>query len=624
MKPSVKLDATRDLSAAPSPSPAPAVANRWRVMLIIVGLLATTVTAYWGVGRCGFVNLDDDAYVEFQPMVNQGLRPAAIVWALTAVHSSNWHPLTTLSHQLDCELFGVSAAPMHWENLLWHLINAVLVFLVWRTLTGATWRSAFVAGLFALHPLHIESVAWISERKDVLHTFFWLLGIGAYCRYVRRPSVSRYAGVALALILALLAKPMAVTFPCTLLLLDLWPLQRWPTKNWFTLLKEKLPLFGLVLAHSVATYLVQHSSGAADFGQRFTLRERLGNALVAYVRYLAKTVWPESLSPFYPHPGHWPLWVVAGATAVLLTISLLIWKFHRPRGWLAFGWLWFLGTLVPVIGLVQVGAQSIADRYTYVPLLGIFTLVAWSAAEAVAHRPKLGLPVIVTAVFLLGGCWSITRRQVPAWENSLGLYAHTIKGGQDNATIRYLLALATQAAGRPEDEVVAHYRAALKFQPDYINAYAQLSILALRHQQYDEAWKFVEVTLRLEPRNPTVRRNAAAVELWRQHIPEAISHLQDALRLNPAYADGHHDLARIYVGQKRLEETRVELEIVLRLTPWDWIAHHELGLLLANVNRLDEARSSLERALWINPAFEPARRDLAALVQLQRATSPKP
>jgi protein O-mannosyl-transferase len=313
---------------------------RWILLLLVVA----TGAVYWRTGICGFVNLDDDVYVYSQPMVNLGLRPAALSWAFSSVHSNTWHPLTSLSHMLDCTLFGLAPAPMHWENLGWHLINTVLVFVVWRKLTSALWSSALVAALFALHPLHVESVAWISGRKDLLSTFFWLLGLGAYARYAAVPDRGRYFLMLLCFALGLLAKPMIITFPCTLLLLDYWPLRRWPKRSWPALLKEKLPLFGLAAAFSVLTYVAQKSTGAADFGQRFALDARIGNALVSYARYLGKTFWPESLAPFYPHPGYWPGWCVVGTSALLIALSALAWWQRRDRPWFVTGWLWFLGT----------------------------------------------------------------------------------------------------------------------------------------------------------------------------------------------------------------------------------------------------------------------------------------
>ena len=506
--------------------------RRPHAWVVIAVLCVVTVFAYWRVGECGFVNLDDDAYVEFQPLVNLGLRPAGIAWAFTGSHSSNWHPLTTLSHMLDCELFGVRATPMHWENLLWHVLNTALVFLVWRSLTDATWRPAIVAALFALHPLHVESVAWISERKDVLSAFFWLLGLWAYAAYSRRPSFGRYVLIAAAMVFALLSKPMAVTFPCTLLLLDFWPLRRWPARSWKSLLVEKLPLFALVGVHSVLTFLVQR--GAAAFGERFSLGARLGNALVAYVRYIGKTVWPESLAPMYFHPGYWPATAVVAAMVILSVVSALVWWHRRIRPWLAFGWCWFLGTLVPVIGIIQVGAQSMADRYMYLPILGLFTMAVWQIARVVQTWPRARLAVVAATSSLLLCLGAFTARQVPSWKNSLVLYQHSIAVGEDNAAVRYLLAVALQASGRPVAEVIAQYQRALQHRPDYVNALTQLAIIAITHQQMDEARKIIEETIRLEPNNPSLRANLGAFWVRAGRPDEAIKHFDEVLRLESA------------------------------------------------------------------------------------------
>jgi Tfp pilus assembly protein PilF len=583
---------------------------------IVLLLAVFTVFAYWRVGQAGFVNLDDDAYVEHQPLVNQGIRPAAIVWALTGTHSNNWHPLTTLSHILDCEVFGVRAAPMHWENLVWHILNSALVFLVWRALTGATWRPAVLAALFALHPLHVESVAWISERKDVLSAFFWLLGLGAYVRYARIPSTGRYLLVTGAMILALLSKPMAVTFPCTLLLLDFWPLRRWPGRAWKSLFIEKLPLFAVAALHSVLTFVVQSSTGAGQYGERFPFGARLGNAIISYARYLGKTFWPDGLSPMYFHPGYWPTVLVAGATLGLAAVTIVIWWHRRTRPWLIFGWLWFLGTLVPVIGLVQVGAQSMADRYMYVPILGVFTLVVWQFARLVHLWPRTrGVLIAATASILLT-FGIVTGRQVKTWNNSIALYQHSIDEGEDNAAVRYLLAIALQAAGRPQAEVVAQFQHALERQPDYVNALTQLAIVALSSQRMDEARTLIEQTVRLEPANPGLHANLGAY--WRRagRPDEAIRHFEHVLQLDPKSSGAHLELGQIRLEKNEAEAGRAHYEIRARLDRWNPEAQADYGTLLCNLRRLDEARRYLERALWLRPDFPRARQNLDATNQL--------
>ena len=600
-----------------TPSPFPAVPRPHPALFLVVIALAT-VLAYWRAGEAGFVNLDDDAYVEFQPLVNQGLRAPGIVWAFTGSHSSNWHPLTTLSHMLDCEVFGVKAAPMHWVNVGWHVLNSLLVFLVWRAFTGATWRPAIVAVLFALHPLHVESVAWISERKDVLSGFFWLLGIWAYVAYARHRTIGRYLLVTTAMVLALLSKPMAVTFPCTLLLLDFWPLRRWPELTWRKLFLEKLPLFALVGVHSVLTFLVQSASGAANFGERFPLGARLGNALIAYVRYVGKTVWPEGFSPLYFHPGYWPGGWVAGAAALLLLATLFVWGQRRSRPWLLFGWLWFLGTLVPVIGLVQVGAQAMADRYMYFPILGLFTLVVWQFARLVYFWPHIRPMLFGATAALVAVLGVITARQVGAWRNSITLYERSIAAGEDNAAVRYLLAVALQAAGRPQAEVVAQFRRALEIRPDYINAITQLAVIALSNQRLDEARRLVEEAARYEPNNPGMHANLGALALRSGKTEEAIRHYETVLRLDPKSTGAHFELGQILLNRNEMEAGRVHFEARARIDKWNPDALADYGTLLTNMKRFEEARHYLERALWIRPNFPRARQNLDVTLQLMR------
>lgn len=590
-----------------------------RPWLVALAITLATLVAYRDVGVGGFVNLDDDAYVEAQPMVNQGLRPVAWVWAWTSVHSSNWHPLTTLSHMLDCELFGLRPAPMHWENLGWHVLNTLLVFFVLRSLTRATWRSALVAALFALHPLHVESVAWISERKDVLHTFFWLLGIGAYVRWVRQPSLLRASFVAVCAILALLAKPMAVTFPATLLLLDFWPLGRWPQKSWRALVVEKLPFFALAAIHSVVTVLVQHGSGAANYAQRFSLAARAENAVVAYVRYLGKMFWPESLSAFYHHPGFWPAWIFVGAAVFLASASAWIWSQRAARPWLIVGWLWFLGTLLPVIGLMQVGAQSMADRYTYLPLLGIFIVLAWSLAALSTHAPR---ETVALSCAVLLCCAMLTSRQVRTWRNSIELYSHSIAVGEDNSTVRYLLAGALQAAGRSDAEVIAQYRQALSLQPNYVNAITQLAIFSLRANRVDEARQLIEESIRFEPTNPGLHKNLGTVLQMLGRPNEARQEFEAALSRDPNDASVHRELAVMAIAQNQVDEARTHLMAMVHVKTWDPDALCELGALLANVRQLPESRACLERALWIRPDFPRALDNLRTVERIEKSSGP--
>lgn len=595
-----------------------------RVPFILAALLVATLVAYWQVGECGFVGYDDPSYVRDEPMVNQGLRTAAIAWAFTGVHSVNWHPLTSLSHLLDCTLFGLRPGPMHWVNLGWHLLNTALVFLVWQRLAtdhgrpardprSDVWPAVFVSACFALHPLHVESVAWISERKDVLSTALWLLAILAYLRWTAQPGRLRYAAVAACTALALMAKPMAVTLPFTLLLLDYWPLRRWPAQSWRALVWEKGPLFVLVLALSIVVYLVQDSTGATGFGASLTPGMRLGNAAVSYVRYLGLTFWPAALSPFYPHPGWWPWWAMAGALAILAAVSWLVWRERERRRWLAFGWCWYLGTLVPAIGLVQVGSQSIADRYTYVPLLGVFTMLAWAAAELVERHPRWRGPVAALAALALAAGLLRTVQQVRIWRDPVTLIEQMRATIGEHPVVYRELATAFLVLGRSEEEVIAQYRRGHEWWPDYPFFLQELGLHAARQGRFDEARAQLERARTLAPRDVSPEHNLATVWKMQGRLDEALEHVRRAKELGPRDPDPRRLLAEIYVEQGRLGEAREALLDAIRGARWDWLAYNELGALDFQLGRYSAAEASLEQALWINPGDELAAKNLAAV-----------
>lgn len=590
-----------------------------RRVIIILLLVAAIVAAFFPAGSAGFVSLDDDAYVEQAVFVNRGFTRSGVAWALSSIHTANWHPLTTLSHMLDCHSFGKHAGMMHWENIAWHAMNAVLVFLAWHTMTGALGRAAVVAALFALHPLHVESVAWISSRKDLLSTFFWLLGILAYVRWTRRRSLSGYVAVNACLVLALLAKPMAVTFPVTLLLLDLWPLRRWPANGIWPLFREKAALFLIVALHAVTTYFVQHLAGAAAYAARFDWETRIGNAFVAYARYLGKTVWPETLSPLYHLRGAWPLAAVAGALLLFAAVSFVAWWQRHRRPWVALGWLWFVGTLVPVIGLIQVGAQSMADRYTYVPLLGVFTVAAWFGAEFVGRTQAARRSLAAAVVGLLVALIILTSRQTRAWSDSITLYRSSIAAGEDSAPIRYLLATALHAAGRPEPEVVAEYQRALALQPDYVNALTQLAGIALRRSQFAEARRIANQAIAFEPKNPGLHLNLAMIAGMEGRSDEAVALLEHAIALKPDYGQAHLELARLLARLNRLPDALRSYARASELIRWDPQVLTEFGTLAANLGDPETGRRNFSRAVWIDPTHTAAQQNLSTIEQLLRS-----
>lgn len=493
-----------------------------------------TIAVYWPVGRFNYINCDDGLYASNNPHIQHGLTPADMAWAFGAVVASNWHPVTCLSLMLDCQLFGNNAEAHHLVNLLFHVANTLLLFLVWRQMTGEVWPSALVAALFAWHPLHIESVAWISERKDVLSVFFGLLTLWAYACYAQRQSRAGNNGPALdsrllildyclALIffaLGLMSKPMLVTWPFVLLLLDYWPLRRITSFSFKTpilrrLILEKLPFLALTVASSVITFIVQRNSGAMESLGHIPISGRIGNALVSYVRYLGKMVWPDQLAFFYPY-HLWATWQVVGSAALLVFITLAaVWQ-ARHCPFLIVGWLWYLGTLVPVIGIVQVGIQAMADRYTYIPLIGVSVMIAWAAKELGGRQPyaKLIRGTMMTAV--LAACLVLTSRQLRYWRNNETLYRHTLGVTTRNVMAHFLLGEALTDEGKLS-EAAAQLRAALQAAPWhplqtarwYWQIHCGLAMILVQQGQSQKGIQQYHEALHYDPDQPLVLNNLA-------------------------------------------------------------------------------------------------------------------
>ena len=547
-----------------------------REWIIYLALLVITTAVYWPVGHYGFVNCDDPDYVSANPHVQQGLTPASVAWAFRAVVSANWHPVTLLSLMLDCQLFGNHAGAHHLVNLAFHIANTLLLFLIWRRMTGEIWSSALVAALFAWHPLHVESVAWIAERKDVLSTFLGLLTLWAYCRYAqRRSSVecreSRAKSDAptlnprrstfdycLALFffaLALMSKPMLVTWPFVLLLLDFWPLRRISNFKFQIsnrrLLAEKIPFFALAAASSVITFLVQRAVGTTELLNRLPFSESADNALVSYVRYLGKMFWPERLAAFYPYPGGWILhsipwtaWQVTGsATLLALITSIAVWQARR-RPFLLVGWLWFLGTLVPVIGLVQVGAQAMADRYTYIPLIGVFAMIAWGGKELGGRLPyaKLIRGAVVTVA--LAACLVLTGRQVGYWKTSEVLWQHCIAVTTDNYRAHYNLGGALMDEGKTNAAIHQVYEA-VAIAPGFVGRKELADYLVLNGRP-EEAIKQYRKLLQYDPNQLDVLNNLAWV-LATNKDPK-IRNGAEAVQFGERACDLTHYKVTVYVG----------------------------------------------------------------------------
>jgi tetratricopeptide (TPR) repeat protein len=578
----------------------PESSHRTRTIAICVLLFLATAVAYEPLRQNEFVDLDDDAYITKNQHVRAGLSRDSVTWAFTARAASNWHPLTWLSHMLDVELYDMDPAGHHRTGWLLHVAATLLLFLVFQRMTRAVWPSAFVAAVFALHPLHVESVAWAAERKDVLSGLFFMLTLGAYARYTERPGPGRYAWVFLALFLGLMAKPMLVTLPFVLLLLDFWPLERWgqngARRGAARLVLEKLPLFALVGLSSVVTFLVQRAGGAVE---NVPFAVRLANAVVAYVVYVQRTLWPASLAVMYPFPadgvGWWP---ALGALSLLIVATAAVFRFGRRLRYLPVGWLWYLGTLVPVIGVVQVGYQASADRYTYIPLIGLSILVAWGAAD-LAQRLRAGRSWIVVPVALvLVALVFTTRAQVGRWRDTATLYGHAVRVTRGNYVILTNLGVEQSRQGnfvqaidylqraleaRPDfdhahynlgailhrqgrlDEAVEHYRRALEATPGYVNAHLVLGPIAHRQGNLAQAIEHYRPALAARPENLELRFRLATALHGVGALDEAMGLYREVLQVNPENAVAHENLARALAAQGLLEQAAEHRAEALRL-----------------------------------------------------------
>lgn len=575
---------------------------------------------YWQVGGHQFINLDDDVYVYENQPVRAGLTARGVGWAFKTFNASNWHPLTWLSHMMDVQLFGLNPGRHLYTNLVLHILNTLLLFLALRRMTGAIWRSSFVALLFALHPLHVESVAWVAERKDVLSTFFWMLTLVAYSFYAERPaSWRRYMLVVAGLALGLMAKPMLVTLPFVLLLLDWWPLKRlrWqradgPGELWsqsLPLVREKLPLFALVAASSVVTYLAQTYGGAVKSLTRFPLSVRLPNVVAAYAGYIGKMFWPSGLAVYYPYQISRPAWQTWGAALFIAGMTTLVIWAARKRGYLLTGWLWYLGTLIPVIGLVQVGEQAMADRYTYVPLVGLFLAIVWGAADALAKWSHQRIVTAFAAVVLTITLCGLTWWQVRHWRDNFTLYEHTLSVTNDNYVINNNLGYALSRAGR-RAEGIEHLNEALRIKPDFFEAHNSLGAALTEEKRLDEALTHFEAAIRITPDDPKVHSNMGAALGSMNRLDEAAIHLNEALRLDPNYPETHLNLGIILLRQGKKDEAAGRLVEAVRLAPESAEAHNAYGYALGAQGQLAEAIRHFKIALRINPNSEQARNNL--------------
>ncbi|HEX4824241.1 MAG TPA: tetratricopeptide repeat protein [Candidatus Polarisedimenticolaceae bacterium] len=566
------------------------------------GLTAATVAVYAQTVGFDFAGVDDPTYVTKNPHVLGGLTPGNVAWAFRTFEASNWHPLTWISLMLDATIGGRSPAVFHATNVILHVLATLLLFHVLAAMTRSAARSATVAALFALHPLHVESVAWISERKDVLSTVFWFLGIAAYLRWVRRPSGGAYAVVVAAFVLGLLSKPMLVTFPLTLMLLDVWPLER-------RALLEKLPLLALSAASCVVTLAAQWSIVGSL--QVVPLGARAANAIVSYGVYAEKMFWPHPLSIHYPYVIPIAEWQIAVSLIALVAAVVLAWRLRRP--YLVTGVGWYLVTLVPVIGIVQVGEQSRADRYTYVPLVGLFIVVVWGVADLVRRRVTLAWSTAVVLTVL--AC--VSYGQAAVWRDGLTLFGHAVEVDAGNALAR--MGLANELAARGRDaEAIGQYREALKSRPDALFALERLAACLSRTGRGVEAIDVYRRILTLDPAHAVANANLGVLLMQEGKQGEADEALTQAVRSRPGDADLFATLGAVRTREGKLAEAEASFVEALRIDPGHALAHDGIAVVLGNTGRTDEAIAHLRRSLEIDPRQSDARVNLARLLVQRR------
>jgi protein O-mannosyl-transferase len=625
---------------------------------ICLSLAVVTLALYAQVRQFDFIDLDDGEYIFENWHVISGLSVTNVVWAFTAGHASNWHPLTWMSHMLDCQVFGLGTGYHHLVNVLFHVANTCLLFLVLLRMTGAMWRSAFVAALFAWHPLHVESVAWIAERKDVLSTFFLFLTVHAYASYVRRPEKKRYLLTLLCFAMGLMAKPMLVTLPFVLLLIDYWPLHRLspavrgnagPGKTLpiralkqsaRALIREKIPFLLLATVSSCITFLVQKAGGAVKPIDALPLGDRVANAILSYAGYLAKTVWPSDLSVYYryvlPGPGFSEVAVIA---FVLICVTILAVRFASRAPYLITGWFWYLGTLVPVIGFVQVGGQAMADRYTYTPLIGIFIIIAWGVPDIVPKwaGAKIALAALAAAVLL--SCSVATWFQVRYWRDTVSLFSHTLAIDKDSYLAHYLMGTGLARRGKYM-EAVDHFFTALRLQPTETSILGNLGSSLYQAGRTQEAIEQFAKGLKTKPDDPFLLRNMGRIRFDQGKYREAVDYLtraqqlkpddfmlvcsladalskvgrlqeaidayHAALRMQPSYPEALFGLGVVQAGQGKLPEAAHNLEEALRLAPGYAEAHNNLGNVLLQQGQVDKALWHYSEAIHLKPEYAEA------------------
>jgi Flp pilus assembly protein TadD len=592
-------------------------------LLVAAGLTISTLAVYGQVINHQFINLDDDIYIYENPMVIAGLTTRGLAWAFSTFHASNWHPLTWVSHMLDVQVFGLSPGAHLAVNVFFHILNTFMLLAILHGMTHRLWRSALVAALFALHPMHVESVAWAAERKDVLSAFCALLSLLAYVRYAQSdsPTWKRFLPVPLSLALALLAKPMFVTWPFVMLLLDYWPLNRlkWSPENGpvqlikglVPLAREKISLFLLSGASIVITYIAQSRGGAVRPFDDAPFSFRLLNAAVSYAKYFVSLFWPAKLGVYYPFSSKGiPVWIAAASLTLIIVITFVAIRTMQSRGYLFTGWAWYLGTLVPVIGLVQVGGQAMADRYSYIPSVGLFVAAVWGVSDLIARRrfqPRAAAAAAVVWLTIIG---SLAWVQAGFWRDSITLYRHTLTVAPDNnLVVHFNLAHALGKRGNL-NEAVTHFGEALRIKPDFFDALINIGVTLNDQRRFAEAIDYLTRAVAIQPGSSKAHSQLAIALAQNGRTEEALAHFQQAFELAPNDPDVRTNLGLMLARLGRLKEAEEQLNGALQENPNSADAHNNLGWVLLLQGHPEKSIPEFSTALRLRPDFKLAQENM--------------
>ena len=584
------------------------IVQKYSRILVCLFLITSALFVYGQMLNHDFVYFDDNRYVAENSRVKSGLTTDNFIWAFSTLDLQFWHPLTWLSLMLDTQLFGVNPSGYLLTNLLLHILNSLLLFTFFYRATNSIWQSGLVAALFALHPMHVESVAWIAQRKDVLSSFFWMLAMLAYLSFARRPGLKTYLLVLIFLIFGLMAKSMLVTLPFVFLLLDYWPLGRFQYDASFKKfsvaflhrLWEKMPLIAVSVVTSVLTYIAQQSSGNIKSLATVSLFDRISNALIAYVAYLLKMLWPFKLACFYPMPDSFPLWQIGGSFLLLLLITGFTIRLARRYPFLIVGWLWYLGTLLPVIGIIKIGAFSMADRYCYLPLIGIFMALIWGIAELLAGINYRKAVTICLAALILIICLLTARIQVRYWQDGSSLFNHTLKVTSDNWFAH--IALGRDLRRREKfDEALQQFLETKRLKPNYIPTYINIGITYAKQNKITEAISYMTQAEQMNPNQTEVQESLGILYLQQGELSKAHRHLNKALEIEPENATAHKYLGNLMATKGDLDAAIVNYTEALRIEPGDAKVHLNLGLALARQDKNEKATKRFLAALKIEP-----------------------